>query len=127
MTEDGFRKYLKPYIEEGIPFSAYWHPKGFGLIKTGLIPRTKQEYILHDGAKKTNYHGRYSACRNAADRIKGAWMESITVPDKPKQITEGMKKRWQKNVAQLRASCYEKFITVEFDGTHTMIEGGFEL
>lgn len=127
MTEEGFRKYLRPYIEEGTPFSAYWHPKGFGLIKTGLIPRTKHEYVFHDGAKTKNYHGSYTSCRNAVNRTKGAWMETVEVPDKPKQITEGMKKRWQKNAAQLRASCYSKFITVEFDGTNTMIEGGFEL
>ena len=128
MTEDGFRKYLKPYIEEGIPFSAYWHPKGWGLIKTGPLPTLRHEYILHvPGKPDKNYHTAYTRCANARNRTKGAWMESVPVEGKPRQVSPTVIKRWKRSIEQLRRDSWNKVVTVDFDGKHTSIEGGFEL
>ena len=127
MTEEGFRKYLRPYIEQGIPFSAYWHPKGFGLIKTGPIPTVRHEYVLHAPGKADKTYRDYSRCYNAKERTRGAWMETVPVDGKPKQLSEGKLKRWKRNIDQLRRDSWDKVITVDFDGRHTSIEGGFEL
>lgn len=37
MTEDRFRQYIDRHVQEGKPFIAYWHPTGYGLLKTGPV------------------------------------------------------------------------------------------
>ena len=131
MTEDGFKRYLAPYIRDKVPFSAYWYSRGYGLIKTGLIPTEKTEYLLCQNGKAVKSYGTtergYHRCQNAINQTEGAWMETRKVPGKPRQLTEGMVKRWKKNLDQLRHTCGCKFVTVDFDGEHIMTEGDFEL
>ena len=128
MTEEGFRKYLRPYLEKSIPFSAYWHPKGFGLMRTGPVPTKRNEYILHVPGKPDKTYRDHGKCWNAKERTRGAWMETVVVDGKPRTISDTTIRRWWKNIEQLRRDSWDKVITVDFDGTSTVIEGGsFEL
>lgn len=127
MSQDGFKAYLKPYIEKGEAFSAYWHPKGFGLLKTGPQPRTRQEYIVHVSGQADKRFKSWSPAQALWQRNKksrDAWIETVEVDDKPKTLPESARKRWAKNLDQLRRDSWGPVITVEFDGNHLAIEGG---
>lgn len=127
MTEEGFRRYLRPFIEAGTPFCAYWHPRGFGLIKTGYIPTQKSEYLLCQKGKPAKVYTNHARCQNMVYKTKSAWMETRPVPGKPRKITEGTLKRWMKHMDRLRREYGGRLITVDFDGTNTKIGGEFEL
>ena len=127
MTPEGFRKYLAPYLEQGVEFYAYYYPKGFGLVKTGEIPRSHREYDLCQKGKTLKHFRSYVACLEAAKAHEGSWVEPVTVQDKPRRLADGAIRRWKKGVERLRPLWGDQLITVEFDGRHTSIEGGFEL
>lgn len=122
MTEDGFRAYLRPYLDQGIPFSAYWHPNGIGLLRTGPVPTLRREYILHVPGKPAKRY-RNSPAVPGPD----SWVEPVSVPGKPTQVSARTLNRWQRNIERLKKSCPGRVITVDFDGTSAAIEGGFEL
>ena len=42
MTEEGFKRFLRRYVEDKIPFLAYWHPQGFGLIRLDEVKVPKK-------------------------------------------------------------------------------------
>lgn len=127
MTREGFRRYLRPYLDGHVPFLAYWYPNGCGLLKTGPIPVTHNEYVLHQPHKPDKTYRDYTRCRNMANKISGAWMETIPVEGKPRQISAGTLTKWQKLNDRLRRQCGGDLITVEYDGTNTSVEGSFEL
>ena len=35
MTREGFDRYVGYWQQKGIPFSAYWWPRGYSMIRTG--------------------------------------------------------------------------------------------
>ena len=128
MTEEGFRRYLAPHIKAGVAFFAYWYPNGYGLAKTGPMPTEKHEYVLHrKGRPDKNYGTNWTKCKNVEMNTPDAWMETISVPGKPRQIAAGEVKKWKKNIERLRRTFGDELVTVEFDGNHICIEGGFEL
>lgn len=102
MSEEGFRQFLKPYIEEGIPFRAYWHPAGMGLIRLDevMVPERPP-------------------CE--------AHMRTDHMPTKPHRMGARGLRTWEKNLARLRKETWGRVITVEFDGEEVKTEGGFEL
>ena len=102
ISQDGFRRYLKPYVEKKIPFLAYWHPKGFGLVRLDEVQVPSIPHIeLH-----------YS-CPH--------------IPLKPHRLTKRGRKAWEKNLERLRRQCCGPVITVEFDGMEIKSEEDFEL
>lgn len=102
MSEDGFRAFLKPYIEKQIPFLAYWHPNGMGLIRLDevMVPRKPpiEAHVLEGN-----------------------------MPTKQHKLTKYGRQKWEKNLSNLRRQTWAPVITVEFDGTQLKTEGGFEL
>ena len=38
MSEIAFKRMLAPFVRQGIPFLAYWHPAGMGLIRLDYAP-----------------------------------------------------------------------------------------
>ena len=102
MTEEGFKRFLRRYVEDKIPFLAYWHPQGFGLIRLDevMVPCVRKDEV--DGL------GKYG-------------------PKRPHQLTKAGRRTWEKNLEQLQRQCCSQIITVEFDGERIKTEGGFEL
>jgi len=104
VTEEGFRRFLRSYVDERIPFLAYWHPQGFGLIRLDevLVPK-KPPCETHVFADAENG------------------------PKKKHTLTRGGRRTWENNLERLRRQCCGQIITVEFDGERIKTEGGFEL
>lgn len=102
MNEEGFRRFLRPYIKEGIPFLAYWHPNGMGLIRLDVV--------MVPVCPPCEVH-----------------MRQDHVPTKPHQLGERGRRTWEKNLAWLRKQTWGRVITVEFDGKDIKTEGGFTL
>lgn len=101
MSEEGFRQLIRPLVKEGIPFLAYWHPAGMGLLRLDVV----QVPVV------------------PPDRWQGAG----PVPLKDHQIGKRGRQTWEKNLARLRKQTWGRVITVEFDGKELKTEGGFEL
>lgn len=124
LSKEGFERYIQRHIDEGIAFTAYWHSRGYGLLVTGPRPRTKHRYILHVPGKPDKEFADHQACRNRVQLTKGAWMETIEIADKPKQVPESRVKQWRKLNDAYRRRCWGEYITVEYDGTSVAVEGG---
>ena len=104
MSKEAFRRMLAPFIREGIPFLAYWHPAGMGLIRLDEVLTPK----------KPPCETRYFA-------------DSENGPKKKHTLTRGGRRTWEKNMERLQWQCCGEVITVEFDGETIKAEGGFEL
>lgn len=104
MNSEGFRRFLRGYIDKGIPFLAYWHPAGMGLIRLDEVKVPKKP-----------------PCETHcfADTENG--------PKKKHTLTRGGRRTWEQNLERLRRLCCGQIITVEFDGERIKTEGGFEL
>ena len=102
ITEEGFRRYLCPYVEKKIPFLAYWHPQGFGLIRLDevMVPAIPKDTVNEYGS---------------------------AVQKRPHTLTKAGRRKWEQNIDRLRRQCCGLAITVEFDGENLKTEGGFEL
>lgn len=99
---DGFKRYLRPYVDKKIPFLAYWHPKGFGLVRLDevLVPKKppcETHYFAENGPKKKH------------------------------TLTRGGRRTWERNRERLQRQCCGPVITVEFDGEEIKSEEDFEL
>lgn len=103
MTEEGFRRYLHRYIDKRIPFLAYWHPQGYGLIRLDEVMVPRKPPCETPGFKDSEG------------------------PKKPHTLTKAGRRKWEKNMGQLRRQCCGQVITVEYDGENIKTEGGFEL
>lgn len=97
MSEEGFRKFLRGYIEKGIPFLAYWHPAGMGLIRLDevMVPQTPP-------CEGGGAHG----------------------PKRPHRMGKRARQTWEKNLARLKKQSWGRVISVEFDGKEIKTEGG---
>lgn len=124
MTKEGFVKWLRPWVDDGIAFVAYWHPGGCGRLRTAPLPTEKRKYILHEPKKKDRTVAAAPRAGSAFYDKPGAWAEPIYVPGPPKELRKGALNRWRANVDKLRRSASGEVITVEFDGKYTSIQGG---
>lgn len=98
MSEESFRQFLRPYVKQGIPFLAYWHPTGMGLIRLDEV----QVPVI----PPCEGGGKYG-------------------PKKAHRLTRRGLRLWEKNLSKLRK--LGRVITVVFDGTEIKSEEGFEL
>lgn len=101
MSEESFRQFLRSYVEKGVPFMAYWHPAGMGLLRLDevMVPKKPPCECRGPGAQ----------------------------PMKPHQVGKRGLATWEKNLARLRKQTWGRVITVEFDGKDIKTEGGFTL
>lgn len=127
MTEDGFKALIRPLIEHKTAFIAYWHPRGWGLLKTGWQSTYRGEYIVHRPGKPDKRYRDYSKAHNREINFSGAWIETVRVEGKPRKVSDTTVKRWRAGLDRLRRSGFGTVYTVEFDGNHIMTEGGIEL
>lgn len=103
MTREGFRRRLRPLMEKKIPFLAYWWERGCGILRLDevqvpVIPPCENHYCPDTG------------------------------PTKPHTLTKRSRKKWEKNLYDLRRTTYSPVISIEFDGERVTIKGGeFEL
>ena len=51
MTKEAFVKWLRPWLDDGIAFVAYWHPGGCGRLRTAPLPTERTRYVLHEPKK----------------------------------------------------------------------------
>lgn len=100
MSEEGFRQLIRRYVDKGIPFRAYWHPNGFGLIRLDAV----EVPVLPPYA----------------------WRGDGPVPTEPHRLTKRGLRTWERNLARLRKQTWGRVVTVEYDGTELKTEGGFE-
>lgn len=98
MTKEGFRKYLQTYIDQKIPFMAYWHPAGMGLIRLDTV--------------------------EVPTKPPHEWHRPGRIPTRAKQLSQRGRMTWEKNLARLRKQTWSQVITVEYDGKDIQIEGG---
>lgn len=124
MTREGFAKWLRPWIDEGIAFTAYWHPSGFGRLRTASIPTERKKYILHEPKKKDRVVTTAPKYGSPFWTTPGCWAEPITEPGPPKTLRKGTLNKWHANIEKLRRSSWEEVITVDFDSRNIMTEGG---
>ena len=101
ISEEGFRRYLRPYLEKKIPFLAYWHPGGFGLLRLDevMVPAIPTKDTINRQGSAAKKH--------------------------PHRVGKRGRRTWEKNMARLRW-LGGPLIEVEFDG-ETVKTGGFEL
>lgn len=124
MTKEAFVKWLRPWLDEGIAFVAYWHPGGYGRLRTAPLPTERKKYILHEPNKKDRIATSAPRASSAFYEKPGCWAEPVYEPGPPKELRKGTLNKWRANVDKLRRNSREEVITVEFDGRNTMIEGG---
>lgn len=88
MNKEGFRQFLQPYIKEGIPFLAYWHPAGMGMIRLDevRVPCMRGN-VATTRAKQLGPRGRAAWEKNLARLRKQSWGRVITVEFDGKTIT----------------------------------------
>lgn len=128
MTKERFAMFLRPYIKSGTPFSAYWHPYGFGMLRTAPIQLKVYRYVLHVPGKPDKEYKDRAKCEAAVSRTRGSWMEVNQVDGKPKELSRVTRRCWQRGIEDLRRYAYGPVITVDFDGLRIDIKGGkFEL
>lgn len=99
-TEEGFRQFLRPYVKRGIPFLAYWHPAGMGLLRLDEVQVPTRPPIE---LQQKDAH----------------------VPTRAHRLSKRGLRAWEKNLARLRR--LGRVVTVEFDGENLTSEEGFEL
>lgn len=104
MNSEGFRRFLRGYIDKGIPFLAYWYPAGMGLIRLDEVKVPKKPPC---------------ETHRFADAENG--------PKKKHTLTKGGRRTWERNLERLWRQCCGQIITVELDGERIKTEGGFEL
>ena len=99
MSETAFKRMLAPFVKQGIPFLAYWHPAGMGLIRLDevLVPSTPKGKV-NDG-----YY-----------------------PKHPHRVGKRGRQTWEKNLARLKKQTWGRVVTVAFDGKEITTEGGFD-
>lgn len=80
MNEDGFKQFLRPYIKEKIPFLAYWHPQGMGLIRLDEVQVPCMRGNVQTTRPKTlGPRGRATWEKNLARLRRQSWSPVITV------------------------------------------------
>ena len=97
MTKEGFARRIRYEMENGIPFTAYWYRYGFGVLRTGPVT------LLDNEGKPV--------------------LDSKKRP-KQKTVSATTLKRWYNAVEKLRRHRYDTVITVDFNGTDCVVEGG---
>ena len=91
MSETAFKRMLAPFVRQGIPFLAYWHPAGMGLIRLDevLVPATKNGTATVR-RKQVGPRGLRTWEKNLARLKKQTWGRVVTVAFDGKEInTEG--------------------------------------
>lgn len=53
-----FTERIKPLIADQTPFLAYWHPRGYAILRTGPVERTEPVYVLFAPGIKTTWEYR---------------------------------------------------------------------
>ena len=101
MSKEAFGRMIAPFIRDGIPFLAYWHPAGMGLIRLDEV-QVPRRPPCETHCKETH-----------ADL-------------KPHQLGKRGRQTWEKNLARLRKQTWGRVVTVEFDGKELKTDGGFE-
>ena len=129
LTKEGFAKWLKPELEKGEPFSAYWHPKGFALLKTGPRPRCKYKYSVEAPGKPKRTCATWAAAEKLCKEydVSNRYVREFAVDLPPKPPSETLLKRWRKQVDELRYSSMGQLIVVDFDGKTVNVEGELQL
>ena len=124
MTMEGFRRRCAELQEAGMPFAAYWHPHGFGLLMLGPIARDRPAWAVTNtrtGFYRT-YRSEYAANRARKEQGPNTYMEPTRVSDTPKAVSPAVAKKW----LRLRDACPKPCLSVDFDGKEIKTEGGLE-
>ena len=126
MTREGFKAWLRPYVERKEPFVAYLHAHGYGMLRTGTVLVDRPEYILSLPDGGTKVYRDYGAALRRQKKDGGRIAEGLRKG--VKYTVPGQKAaRWKKELEALRRRAYD-LIVVEFDGEKIVNEeGGTEL
>lgn len=131
MTVDGFRQYVAGEAKKGIPFIAYWYPRGFGLLRTGPFEDKKPVYYLYlrDKKKPETYADAEELTKAVVRaRKRGEAVDRTDVKEKIKTIKPRAStiKAFRREAERLAEKAYPVYF-VEFDGRSLSTTGGLEL
>ena len=92
VTREGFDRYVEDWAKEGVPFMAYWWPKGYSMIRTGTW--TEPAHIENHRP----------------------------VREKQRKVPQSVLNKWTRLRDQLRRKVYGSFVMVTFDGQNISFE-----
>ena len=94
ITREGFDRYVEDWAKKGVPFMAYWWPRGYSMIRTGEW--IEPAYIDTVTRKAVREH--------------------------KKKVPQSVLNKWTRLRDQLRRKTYGTFVMVTFDGQNISIE-----
>ena len=127
LSIEGFVKHLRDdYISEGTPFIAYWHPRGFSVMRTKEMFLEEYDITINENGK---IHTEHAMNRLERDRIVSnnqKWFHeivSVDVKRKPCKVKKSTVSAMRKVIAQLRKGLSYSMYVIEFDGNALFKEG----
>lgn len=127
-----FAKMIKPMINSKTPFLAYWHPRGYAILRTGPVERTEAVYVLFAPGIKTTWEYRNPqdadrACSRFFSKYgRFPGMKKEVRQLKPLKASKAGISEFRKIMRKLeRQNPYAH--TVEFDGVSVVTHGEIDL
>ena len=131
LSIEQFVKMCAEHIKRREYFIAYWHPHGFGLLRTGEVMIEEWDVYLGmpddlDKHHATTADGRDNIITQA--RRRGDRVDHIKTVYKPKKARKGTVSKMHRVIAQLRKDrrCQPLYV-VEYDDIGLVTDGGEEV
>lgn len=134
LSLDGFIKQCREHIDKGEPFLAYWHARGFALLRTGVVILEEYDVYVDDREthKMQKRHAKTGPERDhliLTARRNGERIDHIGIVPKPRKVKAGTISGMRKTIAKMRKDprTAGTLHVVEYDGAGVSIDGGPEL
>lgn len=120
LSVEGFVKLLRPHAEAHTPFIAYWHPRGFAVLKTGEFEAEEYDVMLENRTGAYKQHAKNDFERDQIivnARRNGERIDSVRVVKKRHKVRASTVNGMRKAIAQMQKDprCRPLYI-LEFDG-----------
>lgn len=133
LSIEQFVKTCAEHIKRREYFLAYWHPHGFGLLRTGEVMIEEWDVHVWDTAdlELVTYHASTAYERDAIianARRRGDRVDDIEIVYKPIRAKKGTVSKMHRVIAQLRKDrrCQPLYV-VEYDDIGLVTDGGEEV
>lgn len=134
LSLDGFIKQCREHIDKGELFLAYWHARGFALLRTGTVAVDEFDVYIEDSKtfKTRKLHAKTGSERDlfiGAARRKGERIDRVVTVPKPRKAKAGTISKMRKAIIQMQKDprIAGTLHVVEYDGAGVSIDGGPEL
>lgn len=128
LSIEGFVRQCAGHVEKGEPFIAYWHEKGFGLLRTGTAQVEEWDVYVGPPDDLDKYHAAtLEECSNICTRAhrRGDRVDRIETVYRKHKVKKGTVSKFRKEIERMRKgrNAYTLRV-VEFDGAGLTLEGG---